>query len=171
MFLKVSEYIEEVFLPGSCFILVKLAVDRIKLLKVRFLIEIGKLTSIVLVISVDVIRGHCPISGKRGGRQLRLLRFHIMWIAWNVLIASIFGNDCRIRSKRYTETRPLKLEMIITANSCLASIGKRSLIVFWKLMTGVPRVVPKCPTFKKCWKIFRNYFSRQLNIDLFSLSK
>ena len=45
MFLKVSEYIEEVFLPDSCFILVKLAVDRIKLLKVRFLIEIGKLTS------------------------------------------------------------------------------------------------------------------------------
>lgn len=66
MFLKVSEYIEEVFLPDSCFILVKLAVDRIKLLKVRFLIEIGKLTSIVFVISVDVIRGLCPISGDRG---------------------------------------------------------------------------------------------------------
>ena len=66
MFLKVSEYIEEVFLPGSCFILVKLAVDRIKLLKVRLLLEIGKLMSIFFVISVYVIRGHCPISGKRG---------------------------------------------------------------------------------------------------------
>ena len=66
MFLKVSEYIEEVFLPDSCFILVKLAVDRIKLLKVRLLLEIGKLMSIFFVNSVYVIRGHCPISGKRG---------------------------------------------------------------------------------------------------------
>lgn len=32
---EVSEYIEEVFLPDSCFILVKLAVDRIKLLKLE----------------------------------------------------------------------------------------------------------------------------------------
>lgn len=62
MFLKVSEYIEEVFLPDSCFILVKLAVDRIKLLKVRFLIEIGKLTSIVLVISVDEDTARSPES-------------------------------------------------------------------------------------------------------------
>lgn len=66
MFLKVSEYIEEVFLPDSCFILVKLAVDRIKLLKVRLLIEIGKLMSIFFVISLYVIRGHYPISGKHG---------------------------------------------------------------------------------------------------------
>lgn len=32
---EVSEYIEEVFLPNSCFILVKLAMDRIKLLKLE----------------------------------------------------------------------------------------------------------------------------------------
>lgn len=64
--MKVSEYIEEVFLPDSCFILVKLAVDRIKLLKVRLLIEIGKLMSIFFVIRVYVIRGLCPISGKHG---------------------------------------------------------------------------------------------------------
>lgn len=32
---EVSEYIEEVFLPDSCFILVKLAMDRIKLLKLE----------------------------------------------------------------------------------------------------------------------------------------
>lgn len=31
---QVSEFIEEVFLPDSCFIHVKLAMDRIKLLKV-----------------------------------------------------------------------------------------------------------------------------------------
>lgn len=32
--MQVSEYIEEVFLPDDCFILVKLDMDRIRLLKV-----------------------------------------------------------------------------------------------------------------------------------------
>ena len=29
----------------------------------------------------------------------------------------------------------------------------------------------KMPDLQKCWKTFRNYFSRQLNIGLFSLSE
>lgn len=34
-FLKISEYIEEVFLPDDCFILVKLSLERIRLLRLE----------------------------------------------------------------------------------------------------------------------------------------
>ena len=38
-FLQVTEYFEEVYLPDDCFILVKLDLDRIRLLKVTLLLQ------------------------------------------------------------------------------------------------------------------------------------
>lgn len=55
--LQISEYIEEVFLPDDCFILVKLSLERIRLLRLEVSVSTFHLLCMINVVVVVLASG------------------------------------------------------------------------------------------------------------------